>query len=86
MTILAFAAMFAALGAGNAANDYGAAMLVAAGVFIGSACWWLLLSGGVGLLRTRMNERWMRWINQASGVMIVIFGILALVSVFVPYL
>jgi threonine/homoserine/homoserine lactone efflux protein len=86
MTILAFAAMFAALGAGAVANDYGGAMLVAAGVFIGSACWWLLLSGGVGLLRTRMNERWMRWINQASGLMIVSFGILALISVFVPYL
>lgn len=83
LTILAFAAMFAALGAGNVGGDYGAAMLVAAGVFLGSACWWLLLSGGVSLLRTRMNEPWLRVINRASGVMIIGFGLLALVSVFV---
>ncbi|MDZ4720673.1 MAG: LysE family transporter [Roseiflexaceae bacterium] len=83
LTILAFAAMFAALGAGSVAGDYGAAMLVAAGVFLGSACWWLLLSGGVSLLRTRMSERWMQLINSASGIMIVIFGILALASVVV---
>lgn len=78
LTILTFAAMFAALGAGITGGDYTRGMLVAAGVFIGSAAWWLLLSGGVGLLRRRIDERWLRLINRASGAMIAGFGLLAL--------
>jgi arginine exporter protein ArgO len=53
-------------------------MLVAAGVFLGSALWWLLLSGGASMLRERLDARWLLWINRASGAMIVLFGLLAL--------
>lgn len=48
------------------------------GVFIGSALWWLLLSGGVGLFRDRFDPRGMRWVNRISGVIITGFGLLAL--------
>jgi arginine exporter protein ArgO len=50
------------------------------GVFIGSALWWLILSGGVGAFRARFNSRGLRWVNGASGVVIAAFGLLALLS------
>jgi threonine/homoserine/homoserine lactone efflux protein len=49
-TILAFTAIFA--GAGLAAGtDYRAAALLVAGVFLGSAAWWLILIGAAHALR-----------------------------------
>jgi threonine/homoserine/homoserine lactone efflux protein len=80
LTILAFTAMFAALGAGNTGGDYGNSMLVALGVFLGSTSWWLLLSGSVGLIRRRVGDRWMRSINRGSGVLIVAFGLVSIWS------
>jgi threonine/homoserine/homoserine lactone efflux protein len=76
-TILSFAAVFSALGLGISADYLGAGALVA-GVFTGSALWWLILSGGVGLLRSRVDAAWMRAVNVASGCVLVCFGIYAL--------
>ncbi|MBI5651574.1 MAG: LysE family transporter [Chloroflexi bacterium] len=80
LTILAFVAMFAGLGIVNTRGDYLAATMLVAGVFIGSAMWWLLLSGGVGLLRARFNPRALLWVNRMSGIIIASFGLLALGS------
>ena len=79
MTILSFVAVFAGLGVGAAPN-YRAAALLVAGVFVGSALWWLLLSSSVGLLRARITPAGMHWINRGSGAVIFWFGIYALVS------
>jgi arginine exporter protein ArgO len=48
-----------------------------AGVFVGSALWWLLLSGGVSLFRTRFRPSGLRWVNPISGAMIAGFGLLS---------
>jgi threonine/homoserine/homoserine lactone efflux protein len=79
-TILSFVAVFAGLGLASMGGDYAAAVVLVLGVFVGSALWWLLLSGGVGLLRARFDTRAMRWVNRISGVVITAFGLLALVS------
>lgn len=52
------------------------------GVFVGSALWWLLLSG-VSLLRARLNAQALVWVNRASGLIILGFGIAALASLLV---
>lgn len=80
MTILSFAAIFAGLGIGNTQGDYLAAMLVVLGVFIGSAAWWLTLSGGVSLLRVKVTSEGLRWINRISGIIIAGFGLFALLT------
>ncbi|MEK7444561.1 MAG: LysE family transporter [candidate division NC10 bacterium] len=80
MTILSFAAVFAGLGVGAAGAGYGAAAVLVLGVFAGSALWWLVLSGAVGLLRDRVTPRGLRWVNRASGTIIAGFGLLALLS------
>ena len=82
-TILSFLAVFAGLGLASAAGSYGAAGLLVLGVFIGSALWWLLLSGGVGLLRARVTPATLVWVNRVSGIVILLFGIGALASLFI---
>jgi len=86
LTILSFAAVFAGLGLGastspfSSAVDYFSAGLMVAGVFGGSAAWWLALSAGVGLLRDRLSGTWMRWVNKLSGGLIFVFGVMALIA------
>ncbi len=84
MTILSFAAVFAGLGIAGARGDYLQAAGLVAGVFLGSATWWLALSQGVGLLRNRLGANAFRWINRLSGVVIFVFGVVALASLVEP--
>ena len=76
-TILSFAAVMAGLGA-MSANGETAALV--AGVFVGSALWWLALSTGVSLARRRLPEPVLIWINRAAGAAIRVFGLLALTA------
>ncbi len=78
LTILSFAAIFAGLGLGATDGDFASAGILVSGVFLGSAAWWLLLSGGVSLLRQRLDQQVMAWVNRASGVIILGFGVAAL--------
>jgi threonine/homoserine/homoserine lactone efflux protein len=80
MTILSFAAVFAGLGVASASGNYVSAGALVLGVFMGSALWWLILSGSVGMFRTRFNPHGLRWVNRISGVIITGFGLLALLS------
>jgi putative LysE/RhtB family amino acid efflux pump len=48
------------------------------GFVTGSALWWLTLSGGVALLRSRINSTWMQTVNRLSGCIIFAFGLYAL--------
>jgi threonine/homoserine/homoserine lactone efflux protein len=77
MTILSFVAVFAGFGL-TATPSYTAAATLVAGVFVGSAIWWLFLSAGVASMRGRLSGEWMRSINRASGAAIVGFGLYAL--------
>ncbi len=82
MTILSFAAVFGGLGLGSRPTSAGfvsseAASLVG-GVFVGSTCWWLLLSGGVSLLRRSLSTNLLVWVNRLSGLVIIGFGVAAI--------
>lgn len=76
MTILSFAAVFAGLGivADGGLN----AALITLGVFCGSALWWLLLTAAVAALRSRVTVRVLTWINRATGVLLLAFGVAAI--------
>lgn len=67
-TIFSFMAIFGALAAGSAIPAAPAPMI--AGVFVGSALWWLLLCTGVGRWRARFDDRWRRRINRVSALML----------------
>lgn len=79
-TILSFAIVFAGLGLATGGSDYLAAVLLVLGVFVGSAAWWLLLSGGVSLLRSKFDLKALIWVNRISGILIMIFGAVSLFS------
>ncbi|MGH7681053.1 MAG: LysE family transporter, partial [Candidatus Eiseniibacteriota bacterium] len=80
MTILSFVAVFAALGLGTTHPEPLSAASLVLGVFVGSAGWWLFLSGGVSVFRGRFDERKLRWVNWISGGIITAFGIVAILS------
>jgi threonine/homoserine/homoserine lactone efflux protein len=82
LTILSFAAAFAGMGAG--AVGYGGVLTMLAGVFVGSALWWLVLTSVVGAARSRLSPSWFVAINQVSGSLLVGFGLYTLVSLFIP--
>jgi threonine/homoserine/homoserine lactone efflux protein len=73
-TILSFAAIFAAVGVETEAFTV---VPLVAGVFLGSASWWLLLSTGVSLFRGKVGPRGMRAVNVVSGAAILAFGLVA---------
>jgi threonine/homoserine/homoserine lactone efflux protein len=80
LTILSFAAVFAGLGLGESGGDYSSGGVMVLGVFLGSASWWWILSFGVGAFRDCFNLRGLRWVNRISGLIILGFGVAALVS------
>jgi threonine/homoserine/homoserine lactone efflux protein len=45
-----------------------------AGVFFGSAVWWMILCGSVGSVRSRISVKNLGLINRISGVLISCFG------------
>lgn len=79
LTIFAFIAVFAALGLGNGLSFFSASLLVA-GVFLGSTLWFFLLSSGVTLFRKKLDINGLQWVNRIAGILIIISGIIAIVS------
>jgi threonine/homoserine/homoserine lactone efflux protein len=79
-TILSFAALFAGLGLGAGDRDANTAPALVLGVFLGSALWWLVLTGGIALARGQVTGRLLRPINVLSGLAILGFGLAALVT------
>lgn len=72
-TILAFAAVFASLGLTSGAGWLPAAQVVA-GVFLGSAAWWLVLAAGAGWLQPRLRPGLLRSVNVVCGLLILVFA------------
>jgi len=71
-TILSFMAVFGALAGGAPVLS---PWVMVAGVWLGSALWWLLLSTGVGWLRERFDARWQRVVNQGSALLLAGMGL-----------
>lgn len=71
-TIFSFIAIFGSLGARSA--DASPWTLIA-GVLVGSALWWLLLSLAVSHLRGRFDERWQQRVNRASALLLAGFAL-----------
>jgi threonine/homoserine/homoserine lactone efflux protein len=76
ITIFAFLAVFAALGFDSELRFFSAIVLVA-GVFIGSCLWFLLLGSGTVLFRNKLDIVGLRWINIIAGTLIIISSLIA---------
>jgi threonine/homoserine/homoserine lactone efflux protein len=80
-TILSFVAIFSGIGFVN--DDVGTTSAVAlvVGVFTGSTFWWVLLICATALLRGKLTARRLALVNRISGLVILTFGGIALLSV-----
>lgn len=76
LTILSFVALFAGLRIPDRAPID--ASLLTLGVFAGSAGWWLVLTTAVALLRARLTPRVLGGVTTASGLLIGLFGLAAI--------
>jgi putative LysE/RhtB family amino acid efflux pump len=81
MTVLSFAAAFAALAPPS--GDVVAAAAIVAGVAAGSTAWWLILAGGTGVARRSVSPRVVRWLRVGSALLLVAFGVVAIASAIV---
>ncbi len=81
MTIIAFTGVFAGLGLGWQSGRLVDALALIAGVFSGSACWWLLLALLAGTFGHHLDDGMLRWVNRVAGVIIAGFGVWQVVRV-----
>lgn len=80
LVLLTIAAVSAALGLAAEELAGPAAVTVVLGVLCGSLLWWLVLLGGVGLVRDRFDERMLRWVYRGSGGLLLVAGVALLAS------
>jgi len=74
MTIASWAAIFAAASAAGVARSGSAAVLMLAGVGIGSMAWFAILSVGMAVLRRRIGGRGLRLADGLAGLGLLGFG------------
>jgi threonine/homoserine/homoserine lactone efflux protein len=80
LTVMAFGAAFAGRNlAGVGASLPDAALLVAS-VFAGALAWWFILCVSAVSLRSRFSSVGLTWLNRISGGVILVFGVVALIS------
>lgn len=78
-TVLSFMAAFAAFGI-QGGLDAGQGTVLIIGIFIGTLCWWLALSGVTAHFRDKVTGKIYRWLNCILGCLMIGFGILMAVG------
>ena len=77
-TVLSFLTVLATLGLGRHRPLWETSLLIA-GIFCGAMTWWLILTGGTNLLRGKITDRTMAWMNHVAGIAIGAFGLVNVV-------
>ncbi len=80
LTLIVFAAVFAAMGVSPLNDSLFHASVLVTGVFVGASAWWLSLSTAVHLMHHKLSDQQLIWINRSSGVMLVGFSAYMLLS------
>ena len=77
-TVLSFLTVLATLGLGRHRPPWETSLLIT-GIFCGSTTWWLILASGASLLRGKITDRTMSWMNRVAGIAIGGFGLVNVV-------
>jgi putative LysE/RhtB family amino acid efflux pump len=77
-TVLSFLVVLATLGLGEQRPLWQTSLLVG-GIFCGSMAWWIILASGANLMRDKMTDRSMVWLNRIGGIAIGLFGLVNVV-------
>ena len=78
LTFFAFAVIFAGIGLDQSLGHHGYAVFFVAGIFIGSFCWFSLLTSLVHFFREKISTDGLVIINKIAGSLLVLFGLIAL--------
>ena len=78
MTFVAFAVIFATMGVGTVRGQPILTVELVGGVFAGSGLWWTILCAGSHALRRHFDFRKLTTINRATGVFVMIVGLVYL--------
>ena len=74
LTILSWAAIFAAASTAELVASPGSSVLMVGGVLAGSFVWMALLAGALTVVRRRIGDRGLRLLDAASGTGILLFA------------
>ena len=81
-TIFSFMAVLAALSGPDGGTGGGLSLV--AGVFLGSAIWWLVLVGLITALRSALPPKLVHAIEITAGALLCVFGLLVILSGLLP--
>lgn len=82
ITFVAFAGLLATLGFTEAGRSIGNASILVAGVFAGSAVWWIALSSTASIFRPVVDGSYQIWMDRLVAAILAGFGIYALLTSF----
>lgn len=82
LAIFLFVAAFASIGLVTSKDSLLKSWMIISGVFLGAMLWWTTLTFFVNLFRKKFRLKQLWWINKIAGVLVVLFGMLAMLSVF----
>jgi putative LysE/RhtB family amino acid efflux pump len=74
LTIVSWAAIFAAASTAELASSASSTALMVAGVLAGSFVWMIMLSGALSLVRRRIGDHGLRILDAASGTGLLVFA------------
>lgn len=83
LTLITFVGVFAAIGVPSGGLSAWDGVRLVAGVFTGSALWWIALSAVADMLRDLIDVVYQRWINRVSAIILFSFGVFVLGSLVV---
>lgn len=83
VAIFLFVAAFAGIGMVTSKDSSLKSSLIISGVFLGAMLWWAILAFLIDLFRKRFRLKQLWWINKIAGLVIIVFGIAAMLSIFV---
>lgn len=82
LALFLFIGVFAAIGFMDSKFDNFTLAYIISGVAIGTSAWWFILSTIVNVFRHKIRIRSLNWINKIAGVVIFVFGVVAIISLF----
>jgi len=82
LAVFLFVAAFAGIGMVTSSDSSLKSSMIIAGVFAGAMAWWGALTFLIDLFRKKFRLKQLWWINKIAGIIILIFGLAAMLSVF----
>lgn len=80
MTIATYMGAFAGMGLGNTNGDLTLSIFLGVGALLGSALWHAVLVTGSTLMKARVKDAHLIFLNKCSGTLLCVFGFIAFAS------